>query len=288
MRVCIGTQALGASPVVGQSVDLPPGAARHLQVLRAQPGDRIECFDGAGRAWWAQVTAMQRQSVSVQLTAALDGAGPELPLPVHIALGMPANDRMDFVIEKATELGAASLQPLVCERSVLRLAGERADKKVAHWQAVATSAAEQCGRRVVPLVHPVRSLASFLQPPHPGSDPKAGALRLLLHPQATQTAAEGPPFGAVDGTPWPGAEPASRAVWVLSGPEGGLSTQEVALARAAGFVPVSLGGRVLRADTAPLAWLAHGALRLDARPGDGRGAGRGEPAAEPRSPSATG
>lgn len=218
----------------GQLLDLPPGPARHAQVRRVQPGDALVLFDGRGGEWQARVRAMGRQSVNVELLAhtVVDR---ELRPRVTLAVGMPANERMDWLVEKATELGAAALQPLLCERSVLRLDGERADRKREHWQAQAVAAAEQCGRTQLPAVQPVRRLADWLQ------QLPAGSLRWLLSPQA----ASAPPRPAAD-----------AMLLVLSGPEGGLSPAEQAAALAAGFSAVQLGPRVLRAETAPLAVLA--------------------------------
>jgi 16S rRNA (uracil1498-N3)-methyltransferase len=218
----------------GQALDLPPGPARHVQVRRLQPGDALVLFDGRGGEWTARVEAMGRQSVRVE-PVEQHGVDRELALPVTLAVGMPANERMDWLVEKATELGVAALQPLVCERSVLRLDGERAERKREHWQAQAVAAAEQCGRTRVPQVHAVRRLADW----RAGGLP--AATRWLLSPQA----AARPPRPA-----------AAAPVLVLSGPEGGLSPSEEAAARAAGFVDLSLGPRVLRAETAPLAVLA--------------------------------
>ena len=223
----------------GQRLDLPPGPARHAQVRRVQPGDALLLFDGRGGEWQARVQAMGRQSVQVELLAhaAVDR---ELRPRVTLALGMPANERMDWLVEKATELGAAALQPLLCERSVLRLQGERAERKREHWQAQAVAATEQCGRTQLPVVQPVRRLADWLH------GLPAGGVRWLLSPQAAS----------------PPARPAAdAALLVLSGPEGGLSADEERAARAAGFDAVQLGPRVLRAETAPLAvlaWLALG------------------------------
>lgn len=225
----------------GEPFSLPAGAARHVQVLRLQPGAAITLFDGAGGEWAASVVAMGRSDVSVRLGSHLD-VDRELPLPVTLALGMPANERMDTVIEKATELGAVAIQPLQCERSVLRLTGERAHKKVTHWQGVALAASEQSGRTRVLQVAPVRALAEWLR--DMVADERARWL--MSFDQAKPLASlEAPRAGVVS----------------LSGPEGGLSPSEEALARDAGFVPVSLGARVLRADTAPLALLAHLAVR---------------------------
>ena len=229
------------SPLVATDGDLalPPGAARHVQVLRLQPGDALTLFDGSGPEWHAEVTAMGRSEVRVRLIAA-ETPQRELPRAVTLAVVMPANDRMDFIVEKATELGAAALQPLVAERSVLRLTGERADKKRAHWQGVATAAAEQSGRTVPMRVEPVLPLAAWLASlPAPATDEWRG----LLSPRAAVPLA---PF-------------TQPRVLFLSGPEGGLSDAEEDAARARGFAAVTLGPRVLRADTAPLAvlsWLA--------------------------------
>ena len=226
---------------VGAEIELPAGAARHVQVLRLQPGDSITLFgDPAGGEWSADVTHMGRSNVRVQPTAhyAIER---EAPRAIHLLAGITANERMDWLVEKATELGAASLTPLLAERSVLKLKGERAEKKLAHWQAVAVAACEQCGRNRVPLVQPASSLADWLAA-HPMADaPDTTRLLLSLRPgtQPLHTAAVG-----------------TGPVWFLSGPEGGLSSAEEDLALQHGFAPVTLGGRVLRAETAPLAALA--------------------------------
>ena len=220
-------------------ISLPAGAARHVQVLRLQPGDALTLFDGSGPEWQAEVTAMGRSEVRVKLLAATQPQR-ELARAITLAVVMPANDRMDFLVEKATELGAAAIQPLMGERSVLRLNGERADKKRTHWQGVAIAAAEQSGRTVPTRIAPVLPLAAWLAAlPDAGGDEWRG----LLSPRAATPLA---PF------------PQQRALF-LSGPEGGLSDAEEDAARARGFAAISLGPRVLRADTAPLAvlsWLA--------------------------------
>jgi 16S rRNA (uracil1498-N3)-methyltransferase len=218
----------------GLMLDLPPGAARHAQVRRVQPGDALVLFDGRGGEWQARVQAMGRQSVQVQVLTH-EVTDRELPLGVTLAVGMPANERMDWLVEKATELGVSTLQPLHSERSVMRLEGDRAERKREHWQAQAVAAAEQCGRTRVPQVRPVRRLAEWL------AEPGLPAERWVLSPQAQQTLHR-PVAGA--------------SVVVLSGPEGGLSATEEAAALAAGFIAVQLGPRVLRAETAPLAVLA--------------------------------
>jgi 16S rRNA (uracil1498-N3)-methyltransferase len=219
---------------------LPAGVARHVQVLRLQPGAAITLFDGSGGEWEATVERIGRSDVTVRL-GRHHAVERELAVPVTLALGMPANERMDALVEKATELGVAQIQPLLCERSVLRLAGERAQKKVAHWHAVALAACEQCGRTRVPQIAPVEACAAWLGRLVPGAQ-----ARWLL--------------SLVDAAPLASATWPLGGVVCLSGPEGGLSPQEEAAARAAGFGAVSLGPRVLRADTAPLAVLAHLAL----------------------------
>lgn len=226
----------------GQPLTLPAAAARHVQVLRLQPGQTITLFNGEGGEWDATITRMGRSDVDVLLGAhhALER---EPGRAVHLAMGMPANDRMDWLVEKAAELGVSSLQPLHTAHSVLRLAGDRATKKQAHWQSVAVAACEQCGGNRVPVVHPVADFATWLKA-LPPLDATVPALRCLL------SLAEGtqPLANAL-------AQAPHAAVWFLSGPEGGLNPGEDALARAAGFVPVTLGPRVLRAETAALAAL---------------------------------
>ena len=158
---------------------------------------------------------------------------------VHVAVGMPANERMDWLVEKATELGVASITPLVAERSVLKLKGERAEKKIAHWQAVAVAACEQCGRNRVPVVHNAVDLAGWVR-----AQAQATTVQRLLLSLRAGTA----PLHTAAG-------PAGPVVF-LSGPEGGLSSTEEDLALQHSFAPVTLGPRVLRAETAPLAALA--------------------------------
>jgi 16S rRNA (uracil1498-N3)-methyltransferase len=222
---------------------LPAEAARHAQVLRLQPGDALTLFDGRGGQWAAEIASMGRRDVTVRV-GDHHAVERELPLAVTIALGMPAGERMDFVVEKATELGVAAIVPLVTARSVLRLAGERAERRRAHWQAIAVAACEQCGRNRVPQVRAPQTLEAWLAALLPAAGD--GEQRLLLAWR--------------DAGRWPGAARGAAAVQVLSGPEGGLTDAEEDLARSRGFGPVTLGPRVLRADTAPLAVLAALAL----------------------------
>ena len=234
---------------------LPEGAARHAQVRRVQPGDALRLFDGRGHEHAAQVLEMGRKAVVVRVGLAC-ATLPEMPQRLTLALGMPANERMDTLVEKATELGVHALQPLECERSVLRLSGERAQRKREHWQAVAVAASEQCGRAWVPQVGEVQSLAGWLQALAPAdADSASSTARLVLSFSADALS----PVTALRALGLKGGD--LQSVLALSGPEGGLSPTEEAAARAAGFQPVTLGPRVLRADTAPLALLAWWGLR---------------------------
>ena len=222
-------------------LNLPPQAARHVQVLRMQPGQALTLFNGEGGEFAATVTQMGRSEVQVRIGAhqPLDRAPCRA---VTLALGMPANERMDWLVEKATELGFSGLQPLMTERSVLRLSGERAEKKVAHWHSVAVAASEQCGGNLVPQLQPVSTLAAWL-----AQLPAAAVgARLLLSLQ--------PPCQALRDAAAQLAP--DLPITLLSGPEGGLSPAEEAAALACGFVAVSLGQRTLRAETAALAALA--------------------------------
>lgn len=224
----------------GLALSLPAGAARHVQVLRLQPGDVITLFNGEGGEFDATVTRMGRSDVEVEV-GAHHPVEREAARAVHLLAGITANERMDWLVEKATELGVASITPLVAERSVLKLKGERAEKKLAHWQGVAVAAAEQCGRNRVPTVHPAVTLAEWVKKAPPGER------WVLSLSEGTQPLAR--MQGPATGLPM-------APVTVLSGPEGGLSPTEEATALAAGFAPVTLGPRVLRAETAPLAVLA--------------------------------
>ena len=240
----------------GTVLDLPPGAARHVQVLRLQPGDSITLFNSGqshgtdpaphdGGEFEATITRMGRSDVAVQVGLHQQPQR-EPARAVYLAVGMPANDRMDWLIEKATELGVTGIWPLLTERSVLRLSGERADKKVAHWQSIAIAACEQCGGNRVPQVYGISSYAAWLKTQTSSASAKGV---LSLHPQALGLAN----WKVRQSNP---ANPVQNSVTLVSGPEGGLSPAEEASALQGGFAPVSLGQRVLRAETAALCALA--------------------------------
>jgi 16S rRNA (uracil1498-N3)-methyltransferase len=231
--------------VSGITIGLPPVAARHVQVLRFQPGNTLTLFNGQGDVEGEFIVTVQSMGRSdVQVTVGdFVATQREARHAIHLAVGMPANERMDWLVEKATELGVASIQPLMTERSVLRLSGERADKKRLHWQAIAVAACEQCGRNRVPLIHAPASLSDWLK-----SQNRTGPARLLLSLQA-------------DTQPLAKAAGVNQTMTFLSGPEGGLSSAEEVLAMAKDFLPVTLGPRVLRSETAPLAVLSCLMLR---------------------------
>ena len=228
--------------VSGQVVDLPATAARHVQVLRMQPGHSLTLFNGEGGEFSAEVQHMGRSDVRV-VVGEHRHVECEAAIQVHLAVGMPANERMDWLVEKATELGVHRITPLMTERSVIRLTGERAEKKQAHWQAVAASASEQCGRNRVPLIDMPERLDAWLARQTPQADVVQGVLSLHASTQ---------PLHALR------AQAAEQTkTWVLlNGPEGGLTDAEDAAARAKGFVALTLGERVLRAETAALGALA--------------------------------
>jgi 16S rRNA (uracil1498-N3)-methyltransferase len=245
--------------VTGQTFVLPATAARHVQVLRMQPGHALTLFNGEGGEFEAEVTHMGRSDVQVRVGthSALER---EALRAVQLVVGMPANERMDWLVEKATELGVQRITPVMTERSVVRLNGERAEKKQAHWQAIAISACEQCGRNRVPQVDvPLRLEAWLSSSQNTDQQKNVEGLRAVmsLH-ESTQALSSLLQNGQVDQV----AESSiHQPVVLLTGPEGGLSDAEDAAARQAGFVAVSLGARVLRAETAALAALAYLTLR---------------------------
>ncbi len=235
----------------GEVIALPAGAARHVQVLRMQPGEGITLFSGGADEgeFAATIEHMGRSEVRV-LVGAHSAVEREPARLVHLIVGVPANDRMDWLVEKATELGVASIQPVMTERSVLRLSGERADKKRAHWQAVAVAACEQCGRNQVPVVHEVMALNAWLLAQKANSENSESNSKSLCYLLSLR------PETLVLSTLVDKSTAANAAtVTFLSGPEGGLSVAEEDAALAKGFQPVSLGNRVLRAETAGLAAL---------------------------------
>ena len=222
--------------------ELEPGPSRHLaRVLRMRVGDSLILFDGRGGQYPATIHALDRNSVVASL-GDFDATERESGLRLQLGIALSRGERMDWVIQKATELGVSSIALLVSERTEVRLKDEREQKKLRHWQQVAISACEQCGRNLLPQILPPQSLAQWV-------NAAQADVRLVLHPLADNTN--------------PGAgRPASVAL--LVGPEGGLSPAEVDAAVQSGFSSLQLGPRILRTETAPLAAIAI----LQARWGD--------------------
>lgn len=236
----------------GAELSLPAGTARHVQVLRLQPNDEITLFNGQGGEFKAVVMHMGRSEVSVRV-GEHQAIERELNIYVHLWSGITANERMDWLLEKATELGAATLLPITAERSVLKLKGERADKKLAHWQAIAVASSEQCGRNRVLQVGQARTLEQALEQLSAAQAPSQAVRWVLSLSPGTRLLHE--MIQTIRSTHDHDATQPTEII-VLSGPEGGLSPAEEAQAIAAGFLPVSLGNRVLRAETAPVAVLS--------------------------------
>ena len=218
----------------GASHRISGSAANHLlRVLRLGPGTAISLFDGSGGEFAARIESVGKDSVlaAVGAHSALER---ESPLDLTLAQGVSRGERMDWVIQKATELGVRRIVPLITRRSVVRLDKGQAERKLQHWRGVSIAACEQCGRNRVPELDAPRDLPEFLATAD-------ASLRLLL---------------SADGTDHIRSLTPSGAVLLLVGPEGGLAPEEQALARERGFRPVSLGPRILRTETAALAALA--------------------------------
>jgi 16S rRNA (uracil1498-N3)-methyltransferase len=220
----------------GAIVDLPEAVAHHLFVVRMQPGDALTLFDGRGAQYRASLldSGKKRASARVEEHQAVDL---ELPYVLTLAQGLPEGSKMDWIIEKAVELGVAGIVPLAAQRSVVRLSAERAEKRHAHWQGVIVAASEQCGRNRLAQLAPLMDFERFIatQDAQP---------RILFSPRATQSLAD-----------WARAA-GPQAATLMVGPEGGFSEQEEQTAIRAGALALSLGPRVLRTETAGLAAIA--------------------------------
>ena len=219
----------------GADITLPGGAAAHLmRVLRLRPGAAVTLFNGQGGEYLASIARIKRTEVTVSV-GEHQPIERESPFPLTLAQGVSRGERMDLVVQKATELGVSRLVPVLTERSIVRLDEEQSGRKSSHWRAIAIAACEQCGRNRLPQVALPARLAEFL------AAPAEGTLRLLLSPSALRR---------IEDVPRPGS-----GATVLIGPEGGLSEAEQADAQAAGFMAVNLGPRVLRTETAAIAAL---------------------------------
>ena len=232
-----GTLALGARLV------LPKEAAHHAaRVLRMVEDDVLSLFNGDGQEYRARIVRIEKQDVVVTVESRAP-VSRESPLAVLLVQGISSGERMDYTLQKAVELGVAAIQPIQTERSVVKLAGERREKRMRHWQNIVTAACEQCGRGRVPEVKPAVGLTDWLATLSEarGEAPRDG-LRMVLSPEAEVSLRTlAPPAGLV---------------MLAAGPEGGFSGNECALLLQYGFTPVRLGPRVLRTETAALAALA--------------------------------
>jgi 16S rRNA (uracil1498-N3)-methyltransferase len=220
----------------GAALALPEACSHHIHVLRLQPGDAVQLFDGRGDEgqWSADIVAVEKKRVTVQVRE-FEPLARELPYAITIAQALPEAAKMDWIVEKAIELGAQGIAPLAAQRCVVRLSGERAEKRHAHWARIVEAATEQCGRARLAHLAPLQDFHKALAP---------DGRKVLLTPRATATLAD-----------WARAQK-PHDLTLLIGPEGGYTPQEEDAAIAAGAVPLGLGARVLRTETAALAALA--------------------------------
>ena len=220
----------------GAVLELPRAAALHLaKVLRVRSGDALVLFTGDGREFAATVESVRGSRVTAAVGEARS-VDRESPLAITLTQCIARGDRMDLIVQKATELGVARIVPVLSRRSVVRLDAAQAESKAAHWRSIAVNACEQCGRNRLPLIEPPRPLLEHL------GAPAAAGPRLLLEPEAAATAPAGYTVGG--------------AVEIAIGPEGGFDSDELEAFRVSGFAPVRLGPRVLRTETAAIAALA--------------------------------
>lgn len=213
-------------------VQLTPDAANHVaRVLRARVGEALTLFDGHGAEFSASISAIDKRSVDVIINTRVERSS-ESPLALHLGQGISRGEKMDLTLQKSVELGVTEITPLITERCGVKLDPKRWEKKWQHWHKVIISACEQCGRNIVPTLHPAIPLRDWLAQ-------QDQCLRLTLHPHAQQSLSQ--------------LAPASKAFRLLIGPEGGFTEQEVQLTESTGFKSVRFGPRILRTETAALA-----------------------------------
>jgi len=227
----------------GVDVNLSKEQAHYIgRVLRLKPDDEIRLFNADDGEWLGLVAKIGRKDATVRLVNALETAS-ESALAVHLVQGISRGERMDFVVQKATELGVHRITPVLTDHGTVRLDDDRLRKRQAHWQSVADSACEQCGRIRPPTIEPPQPLNDWF-----GANLEVDGLRLVLVPGASKT------IGSYDSEP-------PTSVTILIGPEGGLSEREIGDAAATGFEPLKLGPRVLRTETAALSAITAVQLR---------------------------
>jgi 16S rRNA (uracil1498-N3)-methyltransferase len=220
----------------GIETSLPRPAAYHVaRVLRMREGAPLHLFDGTGGEFHAQIARIGSDEVIVRLGDRVPGT-PESPLRITLVQGVSRGERMDWTLQKATELGVAAIAPVLTARSVVRLDDKQARKKLAHWRGIVISACEQCGRSRLPTLCAPVTLRDYF------SNVRKEGLRLVLSPSAPASLA--------------GLASLPSRVELLIGPEGGLDDNELTAAQASGFMPVRLGPRVLRTETASVVALS--------------------------------
>ncbi len=220
----------------GTEIQLPKGATNHVvRVLRLREGAALIVFDGAGHEYRAELARIDGNKAYVHIGEQLTVSS-ESPLRITLVQGISRAERMDWTLQKATELGVTGIAPVLTARSVVRLDDKQTEKKLEHWQAVVIGACEQSGRSVVPVVHAPTTLRNYL------SARTKDGMRFVLSPTAPASLA--------------GLTSLSSKVELLIGPEGGLDDDEVMLAEQSGFTPVRLGPRVLRTETASVVALS--------------------------------
>ena len=219
----------------GASLTLPDAIVRHVQVLRLREGDALTLFNGQGGEYAATLDQLTRRDATCQIVA-FDNISRESPVWLGLAQGISSGERMDFTLQKGVEMGVSVFQPLAAERSVVKLSGDRADKRVGRWQEIVQSACEQSGRTLVPQVLPIITVAEWL------SRTPTTQARLLLSPLGEQRLAD------IADKP--------ESVWLMAGPEGGYTAKEEQQALESGWTPLKLGPRILRTETAALAAVA--------------------------------
>lgn len=219
----------------GQNISLPENVIRHLQVLRVREGEEITLFNGNGHSYPTRLLSLaKRQAVAEVLSE--QTADNESPLAISLIQAVSSGERMDFTLQKSVEMGVTEIFPVSSARSIVKLSGERAEKRQERWQEIVIAACEQCGRNRIPTVHPLLPLSQRLQQ-LPQSD-----VRLLMglhHPTSLKA-----------------IQPAPQRITLMIGPEGGWSPEEEAAAFQTGFQSILLGKRVLRTETAALAAIA--------------------------------
>ena len=226
-----------AQPLTAQlELELEPAPSQHIaRAMRMQAGDALTLFNGQGGEYAAIISAVSKKTVTVEIRE-FRNIELESPLAIHLGIAISRGDRMDWIIQKATELGVSRVSPLLTERTEVKLKDDRADKKIQHWRQIGIAACEQCGRNQLPHIEPLQALPNWLAA-------TKGETKLVLHHRALRTEPTN-------------AEHKPTEVALLIGPEGGLSDIEIGLAEQAQFQALRLGPRVMRTETAPLAAIA--------------------------------